>query len=391
MIVVRADGKIGTEVPPQRQNDGATAVAAWPTVLKHLCGIFKGASAQIVAHYYASGQGRLIHAIGIDADGFRHYEQRFGGTNIWFRQERHFVTPGTVTAGQTIVDDAVVEGTEFYRDWLQPQGLFHHMFGVLDRHDRTSVVIVVARSHGMPAFTQDDAALLGAVLPVLTAAWQMERLARRRLSQASAAWTVLDRLSVGILLVDERYRAVGRNQRAALIAQSKAGLLVCNGVVACESARENAQFRRVVDALLTSPPTPGPAQMHALRVSRPNGGAPLQLILTRVAAVDRGTRTSKPLVAIFLSDPEQFGLPRQEWLRELYGLTRVEAEVSVLMCRGLTPEEISTTLRISVHTVRGYLKDIYQKLGVQRQSGVVRQLLGGPAQVCAGGEEAYLQ
>jgi len=87
------------------------------------------------------------------------------------------------------------------------------------------------------------------------------------------------------------------------------------------------------------------------------------------------------LIAVFLSDPEQLGTPREEWLQDLYGLTRVESRLAVLMCQGLTPDEIAKKLRISVHTVRAYLKDVFLKMGVNRQAAMVRRLVDGPGQL----------
>jgi DNA-binding CsgD family transcriptional regulator len=59
-------------------------------------------------------------------------------------------------------------------------------------------------------------------------------------------------------------------------------------------------------------------------------------------------------------------------LRELYSLTPVEAEIARLICQGLAPAAVADHLRLSVHTVRDYLKPIFQKMGVRRQVDMVR-------------------
>ena len=49
-------------------------------------------------------------------------------------------------------------------------------------------------------------------------------------------------------------------------------------------------------------------------------------------------------------------------------LTQREREVLVLIAGGRSVQEVATQLAISVHTVRGYVKDIYRKLGISTRA-----------------------
>jgi len=49
-------------------------------------------------------------------------------------------------------------------------------------------------------------------------------------------------------------------------------------------------------------------------------------------------------------------------------LTARERDVLVLIARGLSVAEAADSLRISAHTVRGYVKDIYRKLGISSRA-----------------------
>jgi DNA-binding NarL/FixJ family response regulator len=48
-------------------------------------------------------------------------------------------------------------------------------------------------------------------------------------------------------------------------------------------------------------------------------------------------------------------------------ITSRELDVLILMGRGIAPAEIARRLRISVHTCRGYVRNIHSKLGVRSQ------------------------
>ena len=68
-------------------------------------------------------------------------------------------------------------------------------------------------------------------------------------------------------------------------------------------------------------------------------------------------------------------------LRRIYGLTRMEAEVASRVVRGMDLSEIAETLGITIHTVRGHLKQLFAKTNTHRQAELVRLILAGPARI----------
>ena len=52
-------------------------------------------------------------------------------------------------------------------------------------------------------------------------------------------------------------------------------------------------------------------------------------------------------------------------------LTEREMEVLKLIAEGMSNKEIADHLHITINTVKGYIKNIYQKLGVSRRVQVV--------------------
>lgn len=71
------------------------------------------------------------------------------------------------------------------------------------------------------------------------------------------------------------------------------------------------------------------------------------------------------------------GEDQKELLRLAYGLTDKEAETTLLVSRGLSPDRISERLAVSVNTVRTHLKSVFEKMNVRSQSELVSRLLGG--------------
>lgn len=62
-------------------------------------------------------------------------------------------------------------------------------------------------------------------------------------------------------------------------------------------------------------------------------------------------------------------------LTQKHGLSRREAEISLLICKGLTDKEIAEILGASFSTVRTHIKHIFSKLDVTTRSELIFALL----------------
>jgi len=378
-VLSAADNKLLTLVGSL--NNTITDPDCWPGVLARLQDVFGASACAIASHHFDTGKGRLVRSVNINAKFERSYADRYASENVWLRKKTCFRKPGRVWTSQQILEDAETRGSEYYLKWLKPQGLMHQIFGVLDRREKAVVYLVLARAEGEDPFSDDDAQRLAAVLPAFASVFRLEHLVRNLNARAADTWTMLDHLAPGIVLVDERCRIMGMNRTAVEISRKSDGLTVENGHLSCTLQREQGRFRNVVDELLAADPAQSVANTKAVTVSRADSAVPLQLILTRLSERATVNGSQRQLLGIFVSDPERFSAPSNEWIKDLYGLTRVESEIALLICQGHSPDEIATRICISVHTVRAYLKQIFLKMGVNRQAAMVRRLVGGPGQL----------
>jgi DNA-binding CsgD family transcriptional regulator len=63
--------------------------------------------------------------------------------------------------------------------------------------------------------------------------------------------------------------------------------------------------------------------------------------------------------------------PAPRGTRGVAGLSTREAEVLELICRGMSNLEIADQLFVSVNSVKTYVRQIYQKIGVSRRAQAV--------------------
>ena len=73
-------------------------------------------------------------------------------------------------------------------------------------------------------------------------------------------------------------------------------------------------------------------------------------------------------VILVLRDLETIRRPAPAVLSELFSLTPAETRIASMIAAGLSPDEISGQLQISVQTVRNQIKAVFAKTGTHRQS-----------------------
>jgi DNA-binding CsgD family transcriptional regulator len=78
---------------------------------------------------------------------------------------------------------------------------------------------------------------------------------------------------------------------------------------------------------------------------------------------------------IVIVDPDLEPEPPVLLLRRLYGLTRSEAEIALMVLRGQGRNHIADELSLSLATVKTHLHHVFDKTGTHRQAELVRLLL----------------
>jgi len=98
-------------------------------------------------------------------------------------------------------------------------------------------------------------------------------------------------------------------------------------------------------------------------------------LIVRLRPLDHGR------VAVFVSDPLVRATPDPGTLELAFELTTAEAELASALATGLSLSQCAQQRRVSLHTVRSQLKQIFTKTGTSRQTDLVRLLLATTAPV----------
>ena len=283
--------------------------------------------------------------------------------------------PDKVIALADILSDRELMTSDYYLHDLEPIGVFR-ILGV-DTVEPGGMVarLRFSRGRGEPPFASRDRQLLGRLTPHLRRAIQIYARLQRTTSERDVYAGAVDGLSVATIILDEQARLLNSNAMASALLEQADGLSLRGGRLQIAAREANQALQQAVTAIIQAQQRGEPGVVRALRIPRSEGRSDLGLVVRPVPASGRGEGQSSPCVAVFISDPDLRESASRQTLGELFGLTPAEANLAILLARGLSLAEVSDAQNISPHTARAQLKAIFAKTGVSRQAELVRLVL----------------
>jgi len=278
--------------------------------------------------------------------------------------------------------DEKLPQTAFYREVMKPQGLapeapIVHVISN-DRARPISGVGIWRREGGRP-FTEADLALGDLLVPHLARAFEIYCQIGEIRNERGALAEVVDRLPVGVVLIDALRRPVLVNRYAEQIAERHDGFLLSDDGPRVADPRENRIFREQLGKAIVIGASSGRGPNHVMSVSRPSARRPYAMIVAPLLAPPANRTDRDAVASIFIGDPEAGQIAACDFLRTLYSLTQAEAELVALLARGRTLEEAAAERRVTLNTVRSQLKQVFAKTDTNRQGQLMRLVLTGVA------------
>jgi DNA-binding CsgD family transcriptional regulator len=258
--------------------------------------------------------------------------------------------------------------TEWYNDWLKPQGYFHAMVGHLLKQESLAVRLSMFRTK-QQAFSADDAALFARLMPHLRRSCLIyKKLSEVNSGQAANA-KVLNRLPVGVILFDNKGKAVFVNDMAGALIRSSNGFCL-NAAGHCVTG--NVNQTRALNQLISRAAELG--QSNAMSLHRHDSNQPLSATVVSLQNKPLPFIESTPAVALFIGNPDTLLDLDDTLLTQCYDLSPSEAKLATALVRGQTPNDYAQQRGISNNTVKTQLKQVLAKTGTHRQSELLQLL-----------------
>ena len=221
----------------------------WRDIVGRLARSCRARSAALVIHDLNGQRGYIHTAVNIDLNFARAYAERYAAQNVWLDVPERFQVVGSAFRGSELVSDEELTATRFYGEWLRPQDLLGHMFGVIASENDSVAFLMFGRRSGDEPFEDSAVAMVQAVLPAAAATLRLERQMGMLRSRLMLTWSILDELAIGVLIVDGGGRILGINATGRDIMGARNGVAARNGYLSCERQRDAAKLRSVLDAV----------------------------------------------------------------------------------------------------------------------------------------------
>lgn len=361
---------------------------SWEQALQPVIAAIGGDNAVFLGEDLRSGSAEFAIGYGMPPDIAAAFAPAYARGGL-IRTYRNAFRPDTALCASHIVPNDIFACSRFYNETVRPTGVFHAAFATSHYAPHHRALLAIGRTLGRDDYDADDIETLQLLVPHLTTALRVryEFGAANLLAQDACA--ALDRLDVGVILVDGQACPRFVNQRARAIAAKADGLSISSRGIAAARADQTQMLHRAiasmaavaaklspsdtVDSLLGSATAAAAAR---LRLSRPSSKPPLIAILAPLSGPRHGDLWgSSSSVAVLVSEPDSPPRIDARALAERYELAPRETQVAILLAGGLNTQEIACALGIGLGTTREHLKRALAKTGARRQANLVRLVL----------------
>ncbi|TDU32119.1 LuxR family transcriptional regulator [Panacagrimonas perspica] len=377
---------------------GATALtgtAAWPLLDRLLSAIYEGplesppwqSALQMLRDTLQAGHvtlmlrppspdsaGVMINTGSTTVEAVKSYETHFFALDPFVRLQEGEVVTAEELIGKQWLDSPV------YREYLKPLDIRHLLGADMYTRDGIECRLRITRGHDAQPFTAAEKGLCSTLLPHLKRSIQLHaRLDSLECERQLFAGTI-NRMLLGIISFTQTGQILEMNQEAKRILGEKDGIWLSGSTLTADSVQEGRELQRMLKQAFSehSPASDeeGPGVVQALSITRPSGRAKLGVLIRAIPLGQWSESRQRPGTVVFLRDPESSGAqPSQELVRRLFGLTRMEAQLALLLTEGLTLDEAAEQMNVRRNTARTHLRSIFSKTGVTRQTMLVRLLL----------------
>jgi DNA-binding CsgD family transcriptional regulator len=348
--------------------DAATEEELWTTALIQIADMTDSLGGFVIGVENRARYVPFLFNARMSEESHRTYAERHID-NPWSAVMNH-VLVGKLVQSEEIVSLPDLKRTAFFDEVLRPQSMGHNAMLTLARKDDFYGVFNICRSERQGPFEPDTLRLFTQLYPHLRRSLLLGFRLDGYKALQRAEYQALDRLSVGIALLDRTGRAVFVNAAASAMSASDGPLRLRNSVLATLSPPHSQRLGKLIDAAVRGVP------VGTMSIPHPRDGRLFTILVSSVRSrdIDRFSGLGMRDVAAMLviHDPARPMEIPVEWIMDAYGLTVAEARVALCAASGATIPEAAYRLNVSPNTIKTHLRKVFAKTGTSRQSELAR-------------------
>lgn len=182
--------------------------------------------------------------------------------------------------------------------------------------------------------------------------------------------------AAGVIVVDNTSTIIFANSIAEHFLASGECLFTDGGKVKTTSVRDHGRLQAHLDNAIqiSEQLSDGKQKARTIEVlSIGSGRGPKLHVFVMPWLSDLQLALNRPAAVMLVTRPEA-RVPKETWLQTLFGLTKAESNLAVLIAGGMDGPEAARHLGLSAQTIRSRLKTVFGKTNTRRQSDLARLL-----------------
>lgn len=331
----------------------------WPIFLQGLMKPFDGANG--ILHFFdiETQTTPLAHPFGLEPEYLISYQEHFASCNPYPIQSFAKLPPFQVTSATTVLSREEALRTEFYNDWMKPQGISPDHLGCMVHKDAQQMVIlaIAPKEKELERNSGRYIKQFEILAPHIKRA-----IALSKVSRADPVPGGLPaQFSCGAMLISQTRAVKAANPPAESLLREGSFLSVDPlGKLRGRDGDVHSAIVTAIDAVFVHrDPLGGPVHCRV-----PSTGDRVSLVVLKL-----------PTIAAQLALVLVIGKPNDGAARFPEQFTAAEARLADALLNGQTLAEFSEHVGVSINTARKQLAALFAKTGTNRQAALVAWLL----------------
>lgn len=356
--------------------------AVWGDAVASVGRSMGGTRALLFTPLAAPQEGGFIFPWQMDDAYIALWASKYIALDVWTQgaQQRGLARTGNVITDQDMLPTAELHASVYYREFLSAHDVEHVCAGIIFEGEPglPATITSIYRDQSAGPFGLGDKEWLTLLLPHLSRALGMMHRLNLARHQEQSLRAALDRLTVGVMLLDQQLRVMFTNAAGQRALNRHDGLSVdANGQLRAMST-QSAPVQTATDwmtQIARLPITDRGAFGETFQVKRQSTASTYTLQCCPLEQTDPIQTHEGAHFIVFVTDPDQVNLPPPAQLQKQLGLTPAESRIALSLAQGMSYRDAALNAKVTEETLRTHVKAIYSKTRVTQKASLTRLVM----------------
>jgi len=344
--------------------DAALRPELWGDFLRDIAELAHGDSAAVVIQDYRDQSHNVYQQAFVPAKALEDYHRYYGTIDAWSARGEAITDTTWVGTSEMLCPSTELEKTEYYNDFLLKHGISHALFSFIERTSTRVMNLSVYRGSRAGEFPEWGVEMMALLQPHLKRALVLNAHLINAEHRSQSLAFVADASSQKILFLSATGKVIFANRGALSLLKRGDGLTIQSDRLRSDNQSDNARLEKVIRETAATSNGLGLAPGDCVSISR-RAGSDLQILITPLPL--RMNAAGGAAMVVFIIDPADRILTRNELLQSAFGLTAAEARLACMIAGGQSMEEIADELSVTRNTLKTQLRNVYSKMEINKQ------------------------